>query len=116
MNVVVLLVELWATCIPILKQDFVLAALWPLVYGQFTMIRLALDPATRSCLILNNPEGDCPWPYFFLDTSQAFAVFVYAALMGLTAVAFFGIERLARCRTLPSDKILLKEPVVVQMS
>lgn len=115
-NLVIVVLELWANSIHIRWQDVAIALAWPLFYTHFTLCRVALTPGLAPCLLdhINGtcdteapPDGKVVWPYFFMDTSEPFAILWYIVLLLLFMCAYAIVSRLARCRTLVLDAPLL---------
>lgn len=100
LNLLAVIVEMFANDVPIRAVDVVWSILWPLVYSFFTISRVARNPSTRSCI--TSAQSDVcqtrqAWPYFFMDTSRPFAALWYIGLAFMFFVSYCLIAVGAKC-------------------
>lgn len=100
-NLLLIGLEMLANNIDVHFCDIFISMMWPVVYACWTLIRVGSNPKTRICLTEQRAEctdsGILVWPYFFMDTSHAFAVLWYLGLFAFFCLAYVPIVYLARC-------------------
>eukprot|EP00446_Apocalathium_sp_SHHI-4_P065969 CAMPEP_0177519104 /NCGR_PEP_ID=MMETSP0369-20130122/46902_1 /TAXON_ID=447022 ORGANISM="Scrippsiella hangoei-like, Strain SHHI-4" /NCGR_SAMPLE_ID=MMETSP0369 /ASSEMBLY_ACC=CAM_ASM_000364 /LENGTH=234 /DNA_ID=CAMNT_0018998299 /DNA_START=90 /DNA_END=791 /DNA_ORIENTATION=+ len=103
-NLIWVVTELYLNNIQIRLNDLALALWWVLIYGIFTILRVALNPSSRSCLTQSGPQCESDssrkylvWPYFFMDTAKPLVLVWFLGLLVLFSLAYLAMWRFSRC-------------------